>query len=677
MPADWAGWRSGLAALWGRDGLFLSLLALGLGRAGVPGLYPVLGLAYLAAVRDRFGERVLLAAPFVFLGSLWRGGAGFWTVLPATVLLLPAYGRFGRPGALLRLAVLTAAAALGGGLLPWILSGASPGRLVTALLSAGLAGGAAPLYQRALPTVFDLGRERRRREDPVSFHFLLLSLVSATLGWRLAGLPLLDVSGAYLVLGLADREGAGTGALTGTVVGTMAYLGGGEAATAGLFSLAGVLAGSFRGLGRAFSTLFFLAGAAIFLGAFHGVSGLTAAAGALLLGSGLHLALPLSRLMPPAGPEEVSPLHEFALAFEDLAKSFDEVAPAAEDLSEGRFGYLLGTVGEWVCAGCALYPECWQKDLYRNYRAFLALVVGLGGEGGPGRGAIPAGVRATCQRQEALELALRYLGEMYRLDRRWGLRLRETRGIVAEQLRGLGRILREMGGAPSRPEAVPHPTLTFRVGVAREAKDGTGISGDAYLVRELPGGKLLVVLADGMGAGPRAALESEAAVGLVGRLMGLGFDLETVLRTVNAVLLLRSPDDSFSALDLLLVDLSGGESLLYKVGSAPTLLLRDGRVEVIADGTPPIGILPEVRPEVHRLILSAGHRLLLVSDGVLGRGEAGLDYLRGYLVSSGRRDPRALARDILSGLGPAEDDRTALVIDLVRASFPRRAEHPA
>lgn len=665
--SPWASGRRFLAVWGSRDGLLLAVVAFLLGRARLPGLPPILGLAFVAAARDRFGERSLWTAAFVLLGTFLRPTADSWTAVVAILIFFPAYGRWGRPGAEKRLGIITAAVAVAAAA-PLTLTGFAPERLIMALVGAGLAGVAAVWDRQVFPHLLGSSLERQNRDEPIPVYFFLASLLLGIAGWSVAGLPLLALAGGYLTLGLAERDGAGAGAFSGTALGGLLYLANCLPLGAmALFSLAGLLAGAFRRWGRGLSAAAYLIGGGLLLSSLDSPRLILRLALTLLLATAGHLIKPWTRWWPAEGadPTDDGRLRAFSALFQELAQSFNEVAPATESLSEGRLGYLLGTVGELVCSGCALYPDCWQNDLYRNYRAFLGLVVGLGTEGEAGPEALPPSVRLRCQRQNELRLALNYLREIYRLDRQWGRRVRETRTLVADQLRGLGTILAELAVGPGQPPPERPRQLSYRVGVAREAKDGGRVSGDAYLVRELAPGRLLVALADGMGAGPRAALESEAAVGLVGRLMTAGFDQETVLRTVNAVLFLRSEEDSFSTLDLLVIDLTGGESLLYKVGAAPTLMEKDGQVEVLAGSAPPIGILTEIRPEVRRLALEAGHRLILISDGVLSRQPDGVDYLRGFLQAAGNRNPKALAREILGGLGSAEDDRTVLVVELL------------
>jgi hypothetical protein len=88
--------------------------------------------------------------------------------------------------------------------------------------------------------------------------------------------------------------------------------------------------------------------------------------------------------------------------------------------------------------------------------------------------------------------------------------------------------------------------LRYEKAILTAPRPGRETSGDSCLVRELGDGRLLLALSDGMGSGPRAALQSATAVTLLERLLQAAFPPETAVRMVNATLLLRAPDEAFA-----------------------------------------------------------------------------------------------------------------------------------
>ena len=124
------------------------------------------------------------------------------------------------------------------------------------------------------------------------------------------------------------------------------------------------------------------------------------------------------------------------------------------------------------------------------------------------------------------------------------------------------------------------------------------ISGDNGMVFELSKGKMAVILSDGMGVGMRAHNESRVAIRLLQSMITAGYNVEAAISLVNQVLLLRSRDEIFVTIDLVVVDLYTGRLDFVKIGAAPSFIKRGREVEIIQNQCLPVGIL-------HRLKLNA------------------------------------------------------------------------
>lgn len=195
--------------------------------------------------------------------------------------------------------------------------------------------------------------------------------------------------------------------------------------------------------------------------------------------------------------------------------------------------------------------------------------------------------------------------------------------------------------------------LDFKMGVAQARKSPSGVSGDSYLIRELPGNRLAAVLSDGPGAGPRAAEESRSIVKMLEELFRLGFDTEMAVRTVNSMLLLRSGQERFATLDLLTADLHSGQTRFVKIGAPPSYLRRGRDVTVINSSNLPLGVLPEVSTEGHVLTVAPGDLVVLATDGLMSpsaeRGGS-LSPDDGWIVSLLRDAGEAGPQDIADAL---------------------------
>ncbi|HET7558617.1 MAG TPA: SpoIIE family protein phosphatase, partial [Limnochordia bacterium] len=220
---------------------------------------------------------------------------------------------------------------------------------------------------------------------------------------------------------------------------------------------------------------------------------------------------------------------------------------------------------------------------------------------------------------------------------------------------------------------LPEPAYRLDIASAAVAKENGAISGDAHAQVPLPGGRMALLVSDGMGAGPRAAIESQAAIKLLRRLLLSGFDVEYAVKTVNSVLLMRSSEESFATVDLALIDLFTGRLELLKVGSAPSFLRRDRYVEVLHSKSLPVGILGKVEMAARGFNLQADDLLLMATDGLLDAGAPEgerEEWVSRILRRNVLAPPQQLIHLLLDRLEaqtrPLEDDLTLVAVRLLK-----------
>ncbi|MGI5840580.1 MAG: stage II sporulation protein E [bacterium] len=210
----------------------------------------------------------------------------------------------------------------------------------------------------------------------------------------------------------------------------------------------------------------------------------------------------------------------------------------------------------------------------------------------------------------------------------------------------------------------------FRVaiGVSRAGKDGSGVSGDSYSIRRFRDGKLVLMLSDGMGTGDRAAMESNATIALLEGLLSAGFDRDLAVRTVNSILVLRSPEEIFATVDMAVVDQRQGTVEFVKIGAAASYLKSGDTVRAIEASSLPIGILQSIDVSTIRCDLSPGDVIILATDGVTDAGgkRRGGDWLSGFLRDAAVDNPQILAEAIVMraknlGQGEIADDMAVIV----------------
>lgn len=211
------------------------------------------------------------------------------------------------------------------------------------------------------------------------------------------------------------------------------------------------------------------------------------------------------------------------------------------------------------------------------------------------------------------------------------------------------------------------PRYQIATGIARMNKSGV-ISGDNYSFIELKDGKFMLALSDGMGTGPKAALESSTTITLLEKFLYAGFDKDVALKAINSMMLLKSNDETYSTVDMSVIDQYSGEVEFIKVGAVSTFIKNEGGVQIIKTGTLPVGILNRIDIELVKKKLKDGDFVVMVTDGVLDCNKDIVDkekWLAEVIGDVETRNPQRLAEEILhrcleANGGEAPDDMTVM-----------------
>lgn len=218
----------------------------------------------------------------------------------------------------------------------------------------------------------------------------------------------------------------------------------------------------------------------------------------------------------------------------------------------------------------------------------------------------------------------------------------------------------------------PARNYEIKTTVCKLPKEGNEFSGDNHTLRELKDGHFVVILSDGMGHGPKAAMESNTTVSILEKLIECGIDRDFAVKMVNSVLLLRSPDESFATVDMVLIDLYTGQAEFIKIGAAASFVKRGKEVWSIKSTSLPAGILNAVDVERTTVSLQPGDLIIMATDGVIdskenhsGKEEWMVRALRQVEVVG----PEALGEYLLSLAkinqeGIPKDDMTVIVLQL-------------
>lgn len=214
------------------------------------------------------------------------------------------------------------------------------------------------------------------------------------------------------------------------------------------------------------------------------------------------------------------------------------------------------------------------------------------------------------------------------------------------------------------------PKFNVLTCVESECKYGENFNGDSYGYGMLRDGMYMIVLSDGMGSGPEASGESEAAVKLIEKFAAAGFSREIAVNTVNSIMTMKfSEEEKFSTLDIANIDGYTGDLTMMKVGAVSTFIKRAGKVEVINSKTLPMGVLDKVDIDVIEKKVMDGDILIMFSDGVLeceGNTDLMENWIINYLEENEEEDVSNIAKKIIHRAkevnnGKAKDDMTVIV----------------
>lgn len=354
-------------------------------------------------------------------------------------------------------------------------------------------------------------------------------------------------------------------------------------------------------------------------------------------------------------------LREGAAAYRAL---YDELRrdlprPAVENPS-----VIFDHAAEKVCSDCVLAQRCWQTEYDVTYSAFNDAVGPMLRRGRPEASDFPLHFASRCVRFPQLLSAVDRGVYAYLLRRQYRLRLGSVRSLVHEQYAQMGETL-------SAPPATEGEVRFFcRAGSALRAKEGERFCGDQLAV--FTAGKMLyMLLSDGMGSGEEAHAESAMTVRLLRKFLKAGIEARAALKTLNTALTLRCAEGGgFTTIDLLALDRSSGEAVLYKYGAAPSCLRRDGGVTQLSAGSLPAGLQSsDTEPESSRVQLKEGDLFVMVSDGITGGDDK--PWLPALLQQWQETDAQDLAQQILAESrrhGGLQDDCAALVLYLEKSA---------
>lgn len=204
------------------------------------------------------------------------------------------------------------------------------------------------------------------------------------------------------------------------------------------------------------------------------------------------------------------------------------------------------------------------------------------------------------------------------------------------------------------------PQYAISYGVATCTMDGSSASGDTFSVLKVAYDKSMLVLCDGMGSGEKANFNSTSTIGMIENFYKAGFNNNAILSLINKILATYN-NESFTCLDMAMVDLTAGVIDVIKLGGTQSMIIRNNKSFLIGGSALPLGIVEEATPFTDRHIIMDGDIMVMYTDGIS-------DYLSSnsicdIVLNNANANPEHIAEDILSSAtsGGTKDDSTVIV----------------
>ena len=208
------------------------------------------------------------------------------------------------------------------------------------------------------------------------------------------------------------------------------------------------------------------------------------------------------------------------------------------------------------------------------------------------------------------------------------------------------------------------PKFDVIFGTSACTKSSSTKSGDTYSLIRIEEGKILMALCDGMGSGEKAQRTSTTAISLVENFYKAGFQSDIILSCVNKFLSLGG-QDTFSCLDMSIIDLNSGAVDFVKLGATLGFIKHGDTISTVECESLPLGIIATLSPTIKSTIVKSGDMIVLATDGVADSFSSDEEYTD-FVNNTKTLNPQELADAIMdkalkNNHGVAVDDMTILV----------------
>ncbi len=439
-----------------------------MGRAVILSEIAPFGVALFANVlqRKRNWGLYLLAAGLGFLSSGFNNFAFKYILAMGAVLL---YGRILAPGRRIRGDFHTALGVLLSFVLVNLLYVYLYGFLVYDMIVAVLESIIGFLMVYVFSPVMDLFINSGKRrilssQETISICIFFSLLITGFWNADLFGLSLKNIVSIAFVLLFSYVGGVGMGAAIGSVTGLILSLSGEpDPVFIGHFAVCGLMAGTFRGLGRLGTGCAFLLSNALMVFYINRSTDVLLSFREIAVSVIILMLIPLNMIewlkqlfdssqaiiskqkgyvnMDRLKELTINRLEDFSQVFHKLAQVFSKVSQYNVIKGKDGINKLLDLVASQVCSNCGLYKACWQRNFYSTYNNMFELISIVESAGTIKREHVPDEISKNCFQLDTVLDVLNETYEIYRTNCKWQQKIDECRSLVARQLEGISTVI--------------------------------------------------------------------------------------------------------------------------------------------------------------------------------------------------------------------------------------------
>ena len=188
------------------------------------------------------------------------------------------------------------------------------------------------------------------------------------------------------------------------------------------------------------------------------------------------------------------------------------------------------------------------------------------------------------------------------------------------------------------------------------AKDCEAVCGDQAIGFSIDKKRYCLILSDGMGCGRQAGAYSELTVSVLKRLLQSGMSISNTLNILRSVIRFN-PKETFSTLDLCIINLETGIADFYKSGAYDSYFIKSDQCIRIDGGGLPMGLSEEEQIIHKQISFSENEYLVMISDGLaISKDE------EECLKECKNEDPQIFAKNILKRFSYKNDDDITVMI---------------